>query len=441
VSQAIKWKHSNFYEEVEKEEMESSELEHKLNQEEMMEVLEMAQSIAFKNFGINNLPEIPLEEHIQISMNYKQCKSFLEAYEKDPTKTKVGHPLKNQGVRGRKPLYDKDNPEILSIKKYCEEIRSIKPIVPTIDKDAKIMEYIQKLKTNKNARRNAKKQVKCSEYDINCVLNELESKYSISKVDFCEFIKKNKYSNEVVRELLKSNIFNYRNICNEIGITVGGSISQTTDQILLEEIPLMHLDTICETGSPFYTFLSFYSRLTPTINFFWFITYKTLFFMMFGDDMDRENCVRYKEMYSATLKQIAKNVGSTQENSKIKEVQRQTNSRINNNSKSNSVRGSSINNNGSIIFSKSKINSNFSFRTRNDGRTTNELISARTFSNEPSESATSFPEGTIKTGNDGNKYIVTVSRSNGGIKHIWSILQNAGKEKHLHQNKKKNPKV
>jgi hypothetical protein len=441
----------NFYKEVEEEELNRQRLDDINEQKELMNAVDIARTIAFENIGqvareIDVLPEISLSESI-LTLNHKQCKSFLNAYN-DSSKTKVGHPLKNQGVRGRKPQYDKDDPEIASIKQYCEQVLSIKPI----DKDAVIMQYIQNLKTNKNSRKeDPKKQIKCSQDDINCVLTELERKYSISKVEFCEFIKNNKTSNPIVRELLKSNILNYKEICNTVGISVGGGISHTSNRVLLEEIPLVNLETICENGSPFHIFLSFYSQLSPTINFFWFITYKTLFFMMFGDDMDRADCVRYQKMYSpiqtrnTPKKQsnIQTNVSMKEQNtlvSLMKKSQSQLQSqsklltKLQQQSQSIKPRPQSLpTKNNNTYFEKGKRSSN------GNGF----YISTATLRDEPSQSAASLPIGTIKQGNDGNMYIVKTWEKGRGKPSMWFRLQNTEKQnaipnKLLRQSKMKN---
>jgi hypothetical protein len=74
------------------------------------------------------------------------------------------------------------------------------------------------------------------------------------------------------------------------------SNSNAKKSLLDEQIPLDDLESICEFGSPFYIFLHFYGQLTPSISFFWFITFKTLMFLLFGDDMDQHDCVRFVEM-------------------------------------------------------------------------------------------------------------------------------------------------
>ena len=84
--------------------------------------------------------------------------------------------------------------------------------------------------------------------------------------------------------------------------TSGGTTFEIPQQslerrsLLDEEIPIdaSALDSICEEGSPFFVFLQFYGQLSPTVSFFWFVTFKSLFFYIFGDDMDRADCVRFK---------------------------------------------------------------------------------------------------------------------------------------------------
>ena len=71
--------------------------------------------------------------------------------------------------------------------------------------------------------------------------------------------------------------------------TQNGGISSKS--IADERIPIDgDLTSICEYGSPFHTFLNYYSKLSPTISFFWFITFKTLMYIYFGDDMSKAKC-------------------------------------------------------------------------------------------------------------------------------------------------------
>jgi hypothetical protein len=59
------------------------------------------------------------------------------------------------------------------------------------------------------------------------------------------------------------------------------------DGVMDQQIPLNDLLSFAEFGSPFYMFLQFYSQLSPSIDFFWFITFKTYFFITYGDMMDK----------------------------------------------------------------------------------------------------------------------------------------------------------
>jgi hypothetical protein len=69
----------------------------------------------------------------------------------------------------------------------------------------------------------------------------------------------------------------------------GGNIMNN----LSYKIPLNPVINLAEEGSPFYIFLHFYSQLQDHMTFFWFITYKTIFFICFGDDMDKVNCANF----------------------------------------------------------------------------------------------------------------------------------------------------
>jgi hypothetical protein len=84
-----------------------------------------------------------------------------------------------------------------------------------------------------------------------------------------------------------------------------------------ELVPLMNIESIATRGSPFYVFLHFYSQLTDSIDFFWLITYKTLFYVMLGDDMDKRDCSTFACITSQVrttqnTKQTIANAVSTQ---------------------------------------------------------------------------------------------------------------------------------
>ena len=60
--------------------------------------------------------------------------------------------------------------------------------------------------------------------------------------------------------------------------------------LLNEEIPIEtmdDLDAFGEEGSPFRGFMTYYAKLTPTVTFFWYLTFKSLMFFVFGDEMNR----------------------------------------------------------------------------------------------------------------------------------------------------------
>ena len=79
---------------------------------------------------------------------------------------------------------------------------------------------------------------------------------------------------------------------NSSGLTYA---RQQLRSLLNDEIPLSKDDigTICEEGSPFYIFLAYYASLTPAMTFFWFLTFRSLMFFVFGDDMDRASCAGF----------------------------------------------------------------------------------------------------------------------------------------------------
>jgi hypothetical protein len=102
----------------------------------------------------------------------------------------------------------------------------------------------------------------------------------------------------------------------------GGNIAQT----LSYKIPLNPVINFAEEGSPFYIFLHFYAQLEPQMTFFWFITYKTIFFICFGDDMDKADCETF-----VNVKQTRSQTNSVRNNSKpqgqsVKQTRSQLNS-------------------------------------------------------------------------------------------------------------------
>jgi hypothetical protein len=95
---------------------------------------------------------------------------------------------------------------------------------------------------------------------------------------------------------IQSQIRKYNTQLNTL-ISNNSNVSKRRYAKLVEEqIPLIDIETIAEFGSPFYIFLHFYSQLSPSIEFFWFVTFKTIFFDIFGDDMDKIDCKRYEEL-------------------------------------------------------------------------------------------------------------------------------------------------
>jgi hypothetical protein len=77
--------------------------------------------------------------------------------------------------------------------------------------------------------------------------------------------------------------------------TLNANSYDTMESILVQEIPLQNLESICEVGSPMYIFFNFYSKISDNINFFWYVTFKSLLYFTFGDDMDKADCELYIE--------------------------------------------------------------------------------------------------------------------------------------------------
>ena len=95
--------------------------------------------------------------------------------------------------------------------------------------------------------------------------------------------------NRDVREIMRN--ISDRMVDKKNSSFSGGNSTERKTSIVDEEIPINgDLTSICEYGSPLHTLLAFYAKLSPTISFFWFVTFKTLMFVYFGDEMDKAKC-------------------------------------------------------------------------------------------------------------------------------------------------------
>ncbi len=127
----------------------------------------------------------------------------------------------------------------------------------------------------------------CEEFDkkIKHIKDRLENGYTVSGKLEDPF---NQLKNIYLKTHTKNNEFSsqlnefidiIRKKCNDSKI--GGGIK---DDILDYEIPIdNNIESFLDEDEPFYDFLQFYSTLTPTIKLFWFITYRSLFYFLYGD--------------------------------------------------------------------------------------------------------------------------------------------------------------
>ncbi len=67
--------------------------------------------------------------------------------------------------------------------------------------------------------------------------------------------------------------------------TGGGNVKK--DDLLNYQIPIKtDIESFLDEDEPFYEFLKFYSKLSPTITLFWYITYRSIFYFLYGDNND-----------------------------------------------------------------------------------------------------------------------------------------------------------
>jgi hypothetical protein len=160
-----------------------------------------------------------------------------------------------------------------------------------LEKKGSIMSlFLTKLDNIKNKRifDNRFLDTKISEFN-----NEKNS--NITKDDFCYYLSIMSHSAYV--SSIKNKIKDYDLYCSSL---TGGqnNSSNISNSILDETIPIdeRYLESICEIGSPMYILFQYYGQLNPTISFFWFITFKSLLYFSFGNDMDQTDCVKFAEM-------------------------------------------------------------------------------------------------------------------------------------------------
>ncbi len=79
------------------------------------------------------------------------------------------------------------------------------------------------------------------------------------------------------------------------------------NHLMEQQIPLNEIDTFAEFASPFYMFLQFYSQISPTIDFFWFMVFKTYFFISYGNDMDKTTCASFDFWKTINSRNISNN--------------------------------------------------------------------------------------------------------------------------------------
>lgn len=142
-------------------------------------------------------------------------------------------------------------------------------------------EFTQLLNLLNNVKFIAPSSIKLGQGTTEYKLNECDSwtlpprskQYSTIMKKICEDYKANR-SNMSGGNIQQDDSYDSEDETNDIGI-------------MDQQIPLNDPLSFAEFGSPFYMFLQFYSQLSPSIDFFWFMTFKTYFMTKLGDTMDR----------------------------------------------------------------------------------------------------------------------------------------------------------
>ena len=258
------------------------------------------------------------------SLTMDQCVTFLEEYnkKKENSSSKIMNPITRRSV-------SKDNATIKTIYAHCNNMQE--EAAEHARKEEEAREFAEEL--NKEEIRAVKEEIQNDIINIietgiiiksdskkhfgQAQIEKLLKEKNVKVREFCEYLNINKDTNLVKTFNEKVNFTQRNKVCPEIK-KVGGQSNPNNIQtylqnannainskqtargsqesILIQDIPLSDLDSICEFGSPMYIFFQFYKQLTPTISFFWFITFKSLLFFTFGDDMDRADCVKFAEM-------------------------------------------------------------------------------------------------------------------------------------------------
>jgi hypothetical protein len=293
----------------------------------------------------NNVREIePIEEIKEISvltfdeqlsnLTNEVCIEFIQSY--DDKTEKIYNPITRRTVA-------KLNKNITLIYNYCKGIQTAeeelkaakerkktnaKKVIDNLREKEKLEE--KKLEEPTEKKRLEDERIEKIKVDVIKILTDGRDKkrnrknfgskqindslknYNITAKEFCDYLKNNS-NNESVQEFNKE--VDQKHIKTVCGNPIsGGSLQEqleniynsvnssssntnnTLSTILLQNIPLVNLETICEVGSPMYIFFQFYGQLTPRISFFWFITFKSLLFFTFGNDMEREDCEKFSEL-------------------------------------------------------------------------------------------------------------------------------------------------
>jgi hypothetical protein len=258
------------------------------------------------------------------NLTMDQCSAFLQEYNNRGmnASSKIVNPITKRSV-------SKDNATIKTIYTRCSNMQ--KEVAEREKKEKEARQFAEDLE---------KEEISALEEDMeNNITNIIETgiriksdsrkhfgqaqiekllkEKKVPSYTFCEYLEKNKDKEFVKNFNEKVNFAQRSKVCPDIqaggkwnnannirtylqnannAINSKQTAKGTQESILTQDIPLNDLESICEFGSPMYIFFQFYSQLTPTISFFWFITFKSLLFFTFGDDMDRADCVKFATM-------------------------------------------------------------------------------------------------------------------------------------------------
>jgi hypothetical protein len=340
--------------------------------EELLPIAKKTNNINANNANnANNVREIELIEEIkeisvltfdeQLSnLTNEVCIEFIQLYDDDKTE-KIYNPITRRTVA-------KLNKNIKLIYNYCKGIQKAEEELKTAKEKKKInakkvIDDLREIEETETKRLEKERKDKINDGAKSIIKDGISKKtildnkpkqnfgskqisdglikYNITAKEFCKYLDDFRENIDVIefkRLVVKTHINTIcskpksggslqeqlENIYNSVNSS-SSNTNNTLSTILLQNIPLVNLETMCEVGSPMYIFFQFYGQLTPSISFFWFITFKSLLFFTFGNDMDREDCEKFAELNTVNS-QITNNSQLRQQNNS--QIRQQNNSQL-----------------------------------------------------------------------------------------------------------------